>query len=169
MFLFHDSSIALSNSRVALRDLLWSDISAVKLPDGSSPPPLTDVIDAVGSSRITLYVELKSQEAAARLAQTLQEDPRLLLERNLIFISFSLSSLKIMRQRLQPVASFAAPLRLLWLVDNPRIPYPPESLDDGELQFDICSQSFEAFLDANSLRAEFLEVSPEGLGIQCVN
>jgi hypothetical protein len=77
--------------------------------------------------------------------------------------------LQTLRQRLQPVASFAAPLRLLWLVDNPRIPYPPESLDDGELQFDICSQSFEAFLDANSLRAEFLEVSPEGLGIQCVN
>ena len=118
---------------------------------------------------MTLYVELKSQEAAAQLAQTLKQKPQLLLEHNLIFISFSLTSLKIMRQCLQHAASVAVPLRLLWLVDNPRIPYPPESLDDGELQFDICSQSFEEFLDSHNLRAEFLEVSPEGLGIQCVN
>ena len=158
-----------SDARVALRNLPWSEISALQLPDGSSPPQLTDVFESIGPSSMTLYVELKSQEAAAQLAQTLKQKPQLLLEHNLIFISFSLTSLKIMRQCLQHAASVAVPLRLLWLVDNPRIPYPPESLDDGELQFDICSQSFEEFLDSHNLRAEFLEVSPEGLGIQCVN
>ena len=164
MFLFHDSSVHVSNTRVALADMLWADVSALKLPDGSSPPLLRQVIDAIASPSMTLYVELKSQKAAALLAQTLHNSPQLLLQVRCIFISFSLHSLQILRRLLQP----PAPLRLLWLVDNPRIPYPPESLDDGELTFDICRFSFEEFLDVNGLRQLFLEVSPEGLGIQFV-
>jgi hypothetical protein len=145
-------------------DMLWDDISALKLPDGSSPPLLKDVINCVGSSGMRLYVELKSQMSATNLVQTLNDDPQLLLKMNFIFISFSLASLKILRESLQP----ATPLRLLWLVDNPHTPYPPESLDDGELTFDICRVSFEDFLDSNGMRELFLEVAPEGLGIQCV-
>ncbi len=156
----------MSNTRVALSDLLWSEISEIELPDGSNPPLLSSVIDSLSSSTMTFYVELKSQESAALLAQTLKHDPRLLLQMRLIFISFCLNSLNILRQafQLQP----AVQLRLLWLVDNPCIPYPPESLDEGELTFDICRCSFEEFLDANDLRELFLEVSPEGLGIQFV-
>ena len=153
-----------SGSRVLLADLLWDDISAIKLPDGSSPPLLSQVIDSIASPDVTLYVELKSQKSAMQLAQIFKDDPQLLLKMNLIFISFSLISLKIMRQSFQP----ATPLRLLWLVDNPHTPYSPESLDEGELTFDICRVSFEDFLITNGLRELFLEVSPEGLGIQCV-
>ena len=154
----------MSNTLVALADMLWADVSALKLPDGSSPPLLREVVESIASPSMALYVELKSQKAAALLAQTLRNSPQLLLLMHFVFISFSLDSLRILRQSLQP----AAPLRLLWLVDNPRIPYPPESLDEGELRFDICRCSFEQFLDENGLRQLFLEVSPEGLGIQFV-
>jgi glycerophosphoryl diester phosphodiesterase len=134
------------------------------LPDGSSPPLLSTVLDSLIalSSRMTLYIELKSAESAAQLARALENNPTFLQKLNLIIISFSLNSLGILRRSFH-----SAPLHLLWLVDNPRIPYSPESLDDGELTFDICHQTFEEFLDANSLRELFLEVAPEGLGIQC--
>jgi glycerophosphoryl diester phosphodiesterase len=145
-----------------LADMLWNDISALKLPDRSSPPLLWQVIDSVASPDLTFYVELKSQTSAMQLAQIFKGDPLLLLKMNFIFVSFSLVSLKIMRQAFQP----ATPLRLLWLLDNPHTPYPPELLDEGELTFDICHVSFERFLNANGLRELFLEVSPEGLGIQ---
>jgi glycerophosphoryl diester phosphodiesterase len=142
----------------------WTDISALKLPDGSSPPLLSTVIASVASPSITLYVELKSQKGAAQLAETLTRNPHLLRGMHFIFISFSLQSLNILRQQFQA----ATPLRLLWLVDNPRVPYPPEALDDGELTFDIGACTFGQFLDAHGLRQLFLDVAPDGLGIQFV-
>lgn len=179
MFLFHDGSVQVSGAPVALANMPWSDISALKLPDGSSPPLLSSVIASlstggldpvasVASPSTTLYIELKSQAGAAQLAHALARTPHLLRHMHFIFISFSLLSLKILRQQFQAAAPSAAPLRLLWLVDNPRVPYPPEALDDGELTFDICGCSFGQFLDANHLRQLFLEVAPEGLGIQFV-
>jgi hypothetical protein len=145
--------------------MVWADVSAVKLPDGSSPPLLSTVIDRIASPSVTLYVDIKSQESAAQLALILKETPQLLSRMQFIFISFSLLSLKILRQSFEP----AMPLRLLWLVDNPRIPYPPEALDDGELMFDISHGSFEEFLVANNVLELFLEVAPDGLGIQYVH
>jgi hypothetical protein len=114
---------------------------------------------------MTLYVDIKSQESAAQLARILKDNPQLLSKMQFIFISFSLFSLRILRQSFEP----ATPLCLLWLVDNPRIPYPPEALDDGELMFDISRGSFEEFLIANDVLELFLEVAPDGLGIQCVH
>ena len=165
MFLFHDGSLDLPSGRARLCDMLWADVSAVKLPDGSSPPLLSSVIDSVASPTLTLYVELKSQESASQLARTLKDNHQLLSKMQFIFISFSLFSLKILRQSFEP----AMPLCLLWLVDNPRIPYPPEALDDGELTFDIGHGSFEEFLVANNVLELFLEVAPDGLGIQYVH
>ena len=165
MFLFHDSSLDLPSGRARLCDMVWADVSAVKLPDGSSPPLLSSVIDSIASPSMTLYVDIKSQESAAQLARILKDNPQLLSKMQFIFISFSLFSLRILRQSFEP----ATPLCLLWLVDNPRIPYPPEALDDGELMFDISRGSFEEFLVANDVLELFLEVAPDGLGIQCVH
>jgi hypothetical protein len=157
--------VEVSGARISVSDMLWDDISHVKLPDGSSPPLLTDLVNCICSSDMTLYVELKSQMSALKVAQTFNDYPHLSLKVNIIFISFSLTSLKILRQSLQ----LTTPLRILWLVDNPHTPYGPESLDDGELTFDICRVSFEEFLDENGMRELFLEVAPDGLGIQCVD
>merc|ERR550525_740947 len=63
-------------------------------------------------------------------------------------MSFSLDSLEQFALQLGDVVEG---IRLMWLVDNPRVPYDADLLCEGETTFDYASEALPVFLERQGL------------------
>lgn len=132
-----------------IADLRWEELKRLRLAAGCAPVLLLTVLQDLMSARTRtrLAIELKSSSCALPLAACLAERPELSAAVGFV-LSFSLDALEIVACTL---GGAAADTRLVWIVDNPRVPYGEGGLDEGETTFDYSAESLPAFLERTGL------------------
>lgn len=123
----------------AIADLEWAEVRDIKLRGGATPVLLKTVLEDLHGTGTRLLVELKTLGAAAHTAEMLNHSPHLKGSIECV-ISFSLLTLETFHDALD-----AKDVKVTWVVDNPRIPYDPKGLDEGETTFDYCNETLEMF------------------------
>lgn len=147
MMLSHDKNlVAMAQNEddplatALISDLTWKQIEAFPLKDGSTPVRLDTVLEDLSGTGTRLVIELKSSSPAKPLATFLAARRDLVPAVGFV-MSFSLASVE------QFVASNPPKeVRVLWLVDNPSIPYDEEVKNEGEQTFDYTAETLTAFL-----------------------
>lgn len=130
-----------------IADFSWEELGQLRLATGCAPVLLLTVLEDLLPTRTRLAIELKSSSAALPLAACLAERPELSAAVGFV-LSFSLDALEIVAATL---GRAAADTRLVWIVDNPRVPYGEGGLDEGETTFDYAAESLPAFLERTGL------------------
>ncbi|CAK0803561.1 unnamed protein product [Prorocentrum cordatum] len=128
-----------------IAELRWEELRRLRLRTDCKPVLLLTVLqefDLLPTST-RLAIELKSSSCAPRLAACLAERPELSAAVGFV-LSFSLGVLEAFAATLGRVA---ADTRLVWIVDNPRVPYSEGGLDEGETTFDYSAESLPDFLE----------------------
>jgi len=128
-------------------DMPWDVVMQVPLADDSTPVLLETVLHDLLPTSTRLVIEMKTSLCAQPLGDFLTRSCEL-VEAVGFLLSFSLETLEIVHAAM---SNTAICLPLVWLVDNPRVPYDPEDYCEGETTFDPCAESLSTFLDRNGL------------------
>jgi len=130
-----------------IAELRWEELRRLRLRTDCKPVLLLTVLQDLLPTSTRLAIELKSSSCAPRLAACLAERPELSAAVGFV-LSFSLGVLEAFAATLGRVA---ADTRLVWIVDNPRVPYSEGGLDEGETTFDYSAESLPDFLERTGL------------------
>jgi len=147
-----------------IEELDWEEIKEFKLHDGSRPVLLSTVLDDLMGTNTRLAVELKCSRLALPLAKYLLQTPELASAIGFV-MGFSADSVVILRGVLCNHAALSK-MRVLWLVDNPTVPYLTEDKNEGETTFNFLEHNVTQFLQAQSSYQSLLTVGFHGIYIQ---
>lgn len=139
----------------------WEAVSQVPLADGSTPVLLKTVLQDLLATNTRLVIELKTSLCAQPLGDFLKENGELVVAVGFV-VSFSLQTLEMVHDAM---SKSERSVSLVWLVDNPRVPYDPEVCNEGETTFDPSAESLSTFLDRNDL-SERVQKLGCGLSVQ---
>jgi len=157
LVLSHDSTFAsmaaepehhLAVSPIA--ELEWSDVSQLKLKDGSAPVRLDRVLEDLCGTQMRLVIELKTFDAATQLGYHLAKRPELVKSVAWV-MSFSLITL----ERFAESGGTQMGCRSVWILDNPVEAYDDKYIDEGETTFPCSSEGFRAFLERVGVKELF--------------
>jgi len=124
----------------ALAEQRWEELRRVRLKGGGTPVLLSTVLGDLAGSGTRLVIELKSSGPAAPLAAMLDSSPG--LKRSVAYVmSFSLAAVEAFAGALKE-----RDVRVLWLLDNPVVPYEEDVKNEGETTFDYCNETLTMFL-----------------------
>jgi len=143
--LAEDPSEELATRPIA--ELRWEELRRLRLVTGCAPVLLLTVLQDLAPTSTRLAIELKSSSCALPLAACLAGRPELWTAVGFV-LAFSLNALEIVSSTLEGAGSDT---RLVWIVDNPRVPYDEGALDEGETTFDYSAESLPDFLERTGL------------------
>jgi glycerophosphoryl diester phosphodiesterase len=165
LVLCHDPSFAAvaadpheSLAMSLIAELDWSELSQLRLKDGSTPVKLEDVLKDLFETEMQLVVELKTSDAALVLGRLLSSRHDLVASIAWV-MSFSFAALECFVEN----GGREADCRIMWLTDNPREAY--SEICEGETTFDCTSETLASLLDRLSITERFRQSAP-GLYIQ---
>lgn len=150
--------------KVLIRDLEWSQVAQMKLKDGCSPVLLSTVLEDLKGTRTTLAVEIKDHFVAIPLAQMLHTQADLRSSVGFV-MSFNFESLEQFSQEFDRLGRIPREFPIAWLVDNPSVSYPTDTLDAGEKTFNPSKEPLLTFLSRLGL-VDRMRATRAGLYLQ---
>eukprot|EP00977_Amphora_coffeiformis_P011610 scaffold2782_cov182-Amphora_coffeaeformis.AAC.40 len=147
-----------------INQLTWDKIKDFELLDGSKPVLLSTVLSDLKGTNTRLALELKESSLALPLAKYLMRNPDLVSAIGFI-MGFAVDTVLIFRGAVNnhPILGN---IKVLWLVDNPSVPYLEQEKNEGETTFNYLDTTLTDFMQSQPDTNLLLSVGFHGLYIQ---